>query len=102
MPRACFYKLCQILESFKGRETKLHRGLKKKYGRAPAVLLRAPRAKGAPVPPLEWSRGKTMKWVKSLDDGKLSKYSQLFRISGSQMFGLSVHDCIRRCGGSSS
>ena len=100
--RASNEMVSKVLDSFRGREAKLHRGLKKKYGRAPAVLLRAPRAKGVPVPPIEWSKGKTMKWVKGLHDGKLSKYSAMFRISGSQLFGLSVHDCIRRCGGSSS
>ena len=91
-----------VLASFKGREATLHRGLKKKYGRAPGVLLRAPRAKGAPVPPLEWSRKRMMHFVKTLNGGAVAAYHDKFRMTGSQMFGMSVHDVIRRCGGAGS
>ena len=39
-------------------------GLKQKYGRAPEVLLRAPRPKNLPKSPKEWGRKRMMAWVK--------------------------------------
>ena len=140
----------KLLKSFVGREKKLHGGLKKKYGRAPEVLLRAPRPKGIKKSPKEWSRKKIIMWVKkillvyaaqckgeeqtendtsaatdaaaaaavtaggtdagtgatgvvvSTSDEVSYDLSESFNCTGSQMYSLSVHDIIRRCGGGSS
>ena len=62
--RATMESVQKTLKSFIGRERKLHGGLKKKYGRAPEALLRAPRPKGAAKSPLEWNRKDMRVWVK--------------------------------------
>jgi hypothetical protein len=104
-------------------------GLKRKYGRAPEVLLRAPRPKNLPKSPKEWGRKKMMAWVKktllvyattqsdkqNVEEKEENEHkaenetvevsydlSESFHLTGSQMYSLSVHDVIRRCGGGSS
>ena len=105
-------------------------GLKQKYGRAPEVLLRAPRPKNLPKSPKEWGRKRMMAWVKktllvyaaaqghkpNVEDEEENnqkakneetvevsyELSESFHLTGSQMYSLSVHDVIRRCGGGSS
>jgi hypothetical protein len=107
-------------------------GLKRKYGRAPEVLLRAPRPKNLPKSPKEWGRKKMMAWVKktllvyattqsdkqNVEEKEEHEHkaenetenavevsydlSESFHLTGSQMYSLSVHDVIRRCGGGSS
>ena len=61
--RAIMSGIVTILENFRGRERKLHDGIKKKYGRAPSSLLKAPRPSGSQKSPLEWTRQETKMWV---------------------------------------
>jgi len=61
--RAIMSGIVTVLENFRGRERKLHDGIKKKYGRAPSSLLKAPRPSGSQKSPLEWTRQETKRWV---------------------------------------
>ena len=91
-----------LLTKFRGREKKLYAGLKKKYRRAPEILLHAQRAADAPVPPLYWGRKKVMKFVSKIDNGRHAHLAEVFSITGSQLYSLSIHDVIRKAGGGSS
>merc|ERR1711916_280812 len=54
---------------------------------------------GAPVPPLKWNRQHVMRFISSLEGGRFSSMSGRFAVTGSQLYGMSKHDIIRRCGG---
>jgi hypothetical protein len=91
-----------ILNKFKGKEYNLYKGIKKKYRRAPKILLMSEGAIDRQKNnPLKWSIAKLKNWLKSLENGKYCEYVEKFNISGSALYSLSVHDVIDRCGGGS-
>ena len=101
----------KTLSSFVGREKKLHGGLKKKYGRAPDVLLRAPRPEGSSKSPLEWTRKEIKTWLTKTIKNEMNEHTvpedltilpSKLNVTGNQMYSLSVHDIVRRCGGGTS